>query len=88
MPDWFTCVALLFQFACGIYCGHLIGHKRGRALTPNDELLRDLVRQRDRMMRERDEALRERTEANAAANHFAALLEHMSKTYARDARAN
>lgn len=45
--------------------GYGLGFRRGRSLTPKDYELRDLVRQRDKMMRERDEA-------NAAANKMAA----------------
>lgn len=50
--------------AFGYFC-YRLGHKRGSSLCTNDNVLRDVARQRDAALRERDQA-------NAAANNAAA----------------
>ncbi len=40
----------------GWSAGYLLGHRKGSSLCPNDEVLRDVARQRDQAIRERDEA--------------------------------
>ena len=68
MTAWLLEAGLwLARFAVSVGYGYLcyrLGWERGNALTPNDHVLRDVARQRDRMMRERDEA-------NASANRIA-----------------
>ncbi len=65
MPIWLAGVLVVAAAGTSALWWHYVGYKQGQRLTPKDHELRDLVRQRDKMMRERDEA-------NAAANKMAA----------------
>ncbi len=60
-----SAVVAMMSGSAPVVIGYYLGKRTGEALTPKDYELRDLVRQRDKMMRERDEA-------NAAANKMAA----------------
>jgi hypothetical protein len=81
MPDWFLYAACAFHFTGGLYLGYLIGWKRGNALCPNDYVLRDVARQRDRMMCERDEAQR-------LAQFYFGALQHVTKAIQNEERPN
>jgi hypothetical protein len=50
-------VGLAICAAVGFACGTYLERSRLSRLTPNDHVLRDVARQRDRLMRERDEAI-------------------------------
>lgn len=65
----------------GLLLGYRRGHRDGSALCPTDHTVRDIARQRDRMMRERDEA-------NAAANHFAMALRFLQTAQTKEERPN
>jgi hypothetical protein len=56
--SWEVAIGLFHVAVTAVYgwlC-YRLGWKRGAALTPNDQVLRDVARQRDSLMRERDEA--------------------------------